>query len=203
MKFANTVLGPISTDELGTTLIHEHLVYGYPGWYGDVTMGPLDRQAAVESVCTMLDELKSFGVKTVGDPTPNDGGRDPELLREAWSTATNPSVQVVRPPKVSETEGRGLRGLRHSGSGTPSGRAWAGRRSRTRIPLGRARGTQWRALLVGRLGQGQDARVSVHCDPAEAQGRNGFDGAADRDFLSQVVPIGRGQAKARQLRRLF
>jgi hypothetical protein len=29
MKFANTVLGPISTDELGTTLIHEHLVYGY------------------------------------------------------------------------------------------------------------------------------------------------------------------------------
>jgi len=28
----NTVLGPISTDELGVTLIHEHFTLYYPGW---------------------------------------------------------------------------------------------------------------------------------------------------------------------------
>ncbi|HHQ48490.1 MAG TPA: phosphotriesterase-related protein, partial [Acidobacteria bacterium] len=31
----NTVLGPISPAEMGVTLPHEHLCFGYPGWEGD------------------------------------------------------------------------------------------------------------------------------------------------------------------------
>lgn len=35
----NTVRGPIAAEELGKTLIHEHIVFGYPGFDGDVTLG--------------------------------------------------------------------------------------------------------------------------------------------------------------------
>ena len=38
----NTALGPISPAKLGTTLMHEHFVFGYPGWYADDTIAPYD-----------------------------------------------------------------------------------------------------------------------------------------------------------------
>lgn len=31
MKMVETVTGPITVDQLGKTLIHEHFVFGYPG----------------------------------------------------------------------------------------------------------------------------------------------------------------------------
>jgi len=31
----NTVLGPCSPEDLGTTLMHEHLLIGWPGWQSD------------------------------------------------------------------------------------------------------------------------------------------------------------------------
>ena len=31
----NTVTGAITPDQLGTTLMHEHIVIGYPGWESD------------------------------------------------------------------------------------------------------------------------------------------------------------------------
>ena len=77
----NTVLGPISPDELGVTLVHEHIVYGYPGWEGDQTIAPFDREAVVSLALELMDQLKTLGVKTFVDATPNDGGRSPELLR--------------------------------------------------------------------------------------------------------------------------
>jgi phosphotriesterase-related protein len=77
----NTVLGPISSDELGITLVHEHVVYGQPGWYGD-TVAPLDRESMVAEAVEVMTNLKSFGVSTFVDATPNDTGRDPELYRE-------------------------------------------------------------------------------------------------------------------------
>jgi len=77
----NTVLGPISPDELGATLVHEHIVYGQPGWYGD-TVAPLDRPAVVAEAVEVMGRLKSYGLSTYVDATPNDTGRDPELYRE-------------------------------------------------------------------------------------------------------------------------
>ena len=77
-----TVTGPISTDDLGMTLMHEHVTFAYPGWFADDSLAPYNREAA-EVVCLkVLEEVKKLGVKTIVDATAADvGGRDPVLLR--------------------------------------------------------------------------------------------------------------------------
>lgn len=77
-----TVTGPIPADQLGKTLIHEHFVFGYPGFHGDDSLGGFDEQDALETGITVALQLLSFGVDTVVDPTPNECGRNPELLKE-------------------------------------------------------------------------------------------------------------------------
>jgi len=81
-KRVMTVRGPISSSELGVTLMHEHFTFGYPGWYADDSLAPYDREA-VEAVCLkVLKDLKEVGVNTVVDATAADvGGRDPVLLK--------------------------------------------------------------------------------------------------------------------------
>jgi len=82
-KMVNTAAGPVSADELGLTLMHEHIVFGYPGWNGDVTLGAFDRPAAVKQAVETLSALKqAFGLGTLVDATPNETGRDPLLLKE-------------------------------------------------------------------------------------------------------------------------
>ncbi len=78
----NTVLGPISPAEMGVTLPHEHITYGYPGWEGDQSVAPFDSKQIVKEALEMMEQLKAFGVKTFVDATPNDGGRFPDILRE-------------------------------------------------------------------------------------------------------------------------
>ncbi len=78
----NTVLGPISSENLGKTLIHEHFLFGYPGYSGDVTLGPFNREACITAGLEMAGKVKAHGVTTVVDATPNETGRDPELLKE-------------------------------------------------------------------------------------------------------------------------
>jgi phosphotriesterase-related protein len=82
MQTIQTVAGPISSDTLGKTLIHEHFVFGYPGWDGDITLAPFDREACVRAGLKMVEQIKAHGVHTVVDATPNDCGRDPLLLKE-------------------------------------------------------------------------------------------------------------------------
>jgi phosphotriesterase-related protein len=81
-SMVNTVTGQISPDDLGITLMHEHIVFGYPGWSGDCTLAPDDRKAALEAGLSVMEEIKACGVKTFVDPTPNETGRNPELLKE-------------------------------------------------------------------------------------------------------------------------
>ena len=78
----NTVTGAISPDEMGVSLMHEHILYGYPGWEGDQTIAPFDRQAIVSSGVEVLNQLKTFGVRTFVDATALDGGRSPEIYKE-------------------------------------------------------------------------------------------------------------------------
>ena len=82
MQKTQTVLGPVAPDTFGKTLIHEHFVFGFPGCEGDITLGPFDRDACVRSGLEMVDKIKSHGVNTVVDVTPNDCGRNPLLLQE-------------------------------------------------------------------------------------------------------------------------
>jgi phosphotriesterase-related protein len=78
----NTVLGQISPEEMGVTLMHEHICYGYPGWEGDQTIAPLNRAAVVNNGVEALLKLKELGVKTYVDATASDQGRQPEMYKE-------------------------------------------------------------------------------------------------------------------------
>jgi len=78
----NTVLGPVPADKLGKTLLHEHFVFGYPGFQGDTTLGEFDREAALNVGIKVAEKIMSRGVKTVVDATPNECGRNPQLLKE-------------------------------------------------------------------------------------------------------------------------
>ncbi len=78
----NTVLGQISPEEMGVTLMHEHICYGYPGWEGDQTIAPLDHDAVVKNGVETLLKLKELGVKTYVDATASDQGRQPEMYKE-------------------------------------------------------------------------------------------------------------------------
>ncbi len=81
-QMVNTVTGPIDINQLGKTLIHEHFIFGYPGFQGDQTLGGFNRQEALEVGISVAMQLMSYGIRTVVDPTPNECGRNPELLRE-------------------------------------------------------------------------------------------------------------------------
>ncbi len=79
----NTVTGQISPQELGWTLVHEHFYFAYPGWQADATMAPFDREEALKVGLEVCRTLKSAGIQTIVDATPNDtGGREPLLYKE-------------------------------------------------------------------------------------------------------------------------
>lgn len=75
-----TVQGPISPDEMGKTLVHEHVLVDFIGAEatGDHRW---DREEVVERVLPFLLELKERGVSTLVECTPAYIGRDPRLLR--------------------------------------------------------------------------------------------------------------------------
>lgn len=77
----NTVAGPVNFQDLGKTLMHEHFVFGYPGYNGDVTFGPYNRENAFETGVNVANRVMEHGVKTVVDATTNETGRDPEVLK--------------------------------------------------------------------------------------------------------------------------
>jgi phosphotriesterase-related protein len=81
MAKINAVLGPVSTDELGVTLIHEHLVFAYLGWECDALAPSYDREAVAAACVDTLREAKGCGLKTLVDVTATDMGRDVELQK--------------------------------------------------------------------------------------------------------------------------
>ena len=75
-----TVNGPVSPEELGTTLIHEHLLVDFIG--ADSTgYHRWDREEVASRVIPFLEEARSRGVKTIVECTPAYVGRDPQLLK--------------------------------------------------------------------------------------------------------------------------
>jgi phosphotriesterase-related protein len=76
-----TVLGPIDVADMQRTLVHEHVIIGYPGDELDPT-GSFDRAECVAVAVDRLQELITYGVTTFIDPCPMELGRDPELMAE-------------------------------------------------------------------------------------------------------------------------
>src|SRR5260370_29116480 len=91
-KTINTVNGTVSSDKLGTTLLHEHLLVGWAGWELDCKAPRFDRKAALNGAVDRLKELKDLGLGTFVDPCPNDIGRDVVFMAEV---ADKSGVNVV------------------------------------------------------------------------------------------------------------
>ena len=58
----NTATGPVDVDRLGKTLMHEHLVIGFPGWDSD-TSAPSQSVREMTAVC--LDRIGELNDRIV------------------------------------------------------------------------------------------------------------------------------------------
>jgi phosphotriesterase-related protein len=92
MEWINTVTGRVKPEALGTTLVHEHLLIGFPGWFMDARAPRFKRDEARSRGVDKLQELRSFGVATFVDPCPMDLGRDVEFMAEVSQRS---GVQIV------------------------------------------------------------------------------------------------------------
>ncbi|GMU47709.1 MAG: phosphotriesterase-related protein [Pseudomonadales bacterium] len=86
----NSVLGPIEVQDLGATLIHEHLGIGWPGWEHDHE--DFDRKKEGKKIVDKLKEIRELGIKSFVDPCPIELGRDPEFSAEM---ADRSGMQIV------------------------------------------------------------------------------------------------------------
>ena len=121
MTTVNTVLGPITPEELGVTLMHEHLLLDATPWFREPEAASL-RAVAHQPVsievlgllrhdpfmcrdnCELLDEatateevrrFRLAGGETVVDPTCRGIGRDPRALKRI-ARATGLQVVMVK-----------------------------------------------------------------------------------------------------------
>jgi phosphotriesterase-related protein len=92
MDLIHTVTGPIRPDQLGLTLVHEHLLIGFPGWFMDAVAPPFKRAEALARAVDKLQELRGLGVRTFVDPCPSDLGRDVEFMAEC---AQRSGMQII------------------------------------------------------------------------------------------------------------
>jgi phosphotriesterase-related protein len=77
-----TTTGVAGSEELGRTLIHEHVLIGFPGWELDARAPRFKRDETMARAVDQMQELIELGVGTFVDPCPMDLGRDVEFLGE-------------------------------------------------------------------------------------------------------------------------
>lgn len=91
-KTVNTVLGPISVEDLGQTLMHEHITCA--DWSMRMAFGDRYFQfdKLVEMASGQLKRAKSYGIHTLVDGTAVNLGRDIRLLR---AVAEKSGVNII------------------------------------------------------------------------------------------------------------
>lgn len=82
MKSINSTNGRLGVDDLGRTLIHEHVMVGFPGWFLDNRQPKFKRDEVMPRVVDAFQALHAYGVRTVVDPCPMDLGRDVDFCAE-------------------------------------------------------------------------------------------------------------------------
>src|SRR5437667_5563184 len=82
MQQVQTVTGKCAPEELGPTLMHEHLLVGWPGWEAYAAEDRAQRRERLARCVDQMQELHGLGVRTLLDPCPIDLGRDVELMAE-------------------------------------------------------------------------------------------------------------------------
>lgn len=80
-KQVNTVCGPIPASSMGRTLVHEHMVFEYPGFRGN-TLEVVEKKKLTDGIVNQMNEVKALGLKTFVDATPSDCGRDVLMMKE-------------------------------------------------------------------------------------------------------------------------
>lgn len=84
-NLVETVTGPIPVEKLGVTLMHEHIVVGYPGWEADTRNPVLKRSEMLAIAKDRVQAMQAHGITSMVDPCPNDLGRDLTLAAEVAS----------------------------------------------------------------------------------------------------------------------
>ncbi len=82
VRAVQTVTGRVLPEDLGRTLIHEHVLIGFPGWKLDAFAPKFVRADAMARAVDQMHELCDLGIGTFVDPCPMDLGRDVEFLAE-------------------------------------------------------------------------------------------------------------------------
>ena len=75
-----TVMGPVTADRLGLTLMHEHVLVDFIG-AEQVSRSRYDSELAFKIILPHLEQLRSLGCATVVECTPAYLGRDAVLLQ--------------------------------------------------------------------------------------------------------------------------
>ena len=87
-----TASGEIESSALGRTLMHEHLVIGYPGWQGHAGLPAVSLEDEVAICVDKIAQIQDLGYRTMLDPCPSDLGRDVEL---AATVADRTGFQII------------------------------------------------------------------------------------------------------------
>jgi len=82
----NTITGTIQPDDLGITMLHEHIIVAWDGTFLDSTL-PFDWKAIEDEAVHKLQAVKEHGVRTFVDMTTIEMGRDVELMRRVAERA--------------------------------------------------------------------------------------------------------------------
>ncbi len=86
-----TVNGPISPDQMGLTLAHEHVLVDFIG-ANNISPGRYKRQEVFDRVLPYLRSIRSKGCKTLVECTPAYLGRDVQLLQQLSKEA---DLQII------------------------------------------------------------------------------------------------------------
>lgn len=86
MRYVNTVSGPVSPDQLGRTLMHEHFLFGYCGFQGDATLGGFRGQEYLDACVKAVEDARAYGIETIVDATTNECGRNVRFLQKVADT---------------------------------------------------------------------------------------------------------------------
>jgi phosphotriesterase-related protein len=78
--FVQSVIGPVSVDELGPTLMHETMSLSGSGWQLDPTIR-FDRDAELGKAINQVLKVRAQGIRTIVDPSSMDA-RDAGFIRD-------------------------------------------------------------------------------------------------------------------------
>jgi phosphotriesterase-related protein len=94
-KSVQTVTGPLAVDDLGATLIHEHVVTGMPGWDTDANAPRWKRRDMLQIAKDKVAEMQGAGIRSMVDPCPSDLARDIEFSAEVSQATGFPIVAAA------------------------------------------------------------------------------------------------------------